>query len=556
MSGAKIMVVEDEWLVAQGIKESLEDLGYEVVGLAATGEDALQAAARHRPDLVLMDILLKGDMDGIEVAERLRGNVDVPVLFLTAYADSHTLRRAKVTEPFGYLLKPFEIREMHSAIEIALYKSQAEKKLQHLNQVLRAIRSIGQLIVQEKDRGLLIQQACQLLTEGRGYFTTWLVLVDEAGGIIAAAAAGDEDHLTRALPLLQQGQILACSHRSLEQNGLLVMVPELAAHCTECSWCGPTQDRGALVIGLAHHDVVYGLLGVQLPAPLVLDEEEVLLFRELAADLSLALYKMDLEDREQQALRDLRASENKYRQIDENANEGIWVMEENFHTTFVNQQMAAMLGHAQEEILGQPISAFMFPEDQADHFEKEAQRRSGQAGLSERRFRTKDGREVWTLVSCTPVFDGSGRFQGSFAMCMDITERKRAEVERLKIDKLEALGVLARGIAHDLNNVLMGILGNISLATGGSLRFRNPGAAGRRRDGLRAGPEPGHATLDLRQRRGPHQEPPGPHGNYSGSRQADGVRLHEPDRFFPAGASLGGGSGPGPDASGVQQPVH
>ena len=466
MSSPKIMVVEDEWLVAQGIQESLEDLGYEVIGLAATGEEALQSAALCQPDLVLMDILLKGDMDGIEVAERLRRDFAVPALFLTAYADPMTLGRAKVTEPYGYLLKPFEIRELHSAIEIALYKSNAEKKLHHLNQVLRAIRSIGQLIVQEKDRGRLIQQACQLLTEGRGYFTAWLVLLAEEGGVTAAAAAGEDDHLTRALPLLQQGQIPACGLRSLEQSGLLVTVPDLGACWTECFWRCPSKNQGALVIDLAHQGVVYGLLGVQLPAPLVRDPEEVILFRELAADLSLALYKMDLEDREQQALRDLQASENKYRQIVETSNEGIWVMDENFRTTFVNPQMTALLGYTPGEMLGQAFTMFLFPEDHADHQEKQAQRRAGQPGLYERRFRTKDGKEIWTLVSGTPVFDGSGRFMGSFGMFMDITERKLAEVERLKIDKLEALGVLAGGIAHDLNNVLMGILGNISLATG------------------------------------------------------------------------------------------
>ena len=466
MSRAKIMVVDDEWLVAQGIKENLEDLGYEVVGLAATGEEALQAAALHRPDLVLMDILLQGNMDGIEVAERLRRNLEVPSIFLTAYADSQTLGRAKVTEPYGYLLKPFEIRELHSAIEIALYKVQAEKKLHHLNQVLRAIRSIGQLVVQEKDRDRLIHRACQLLTEGRGYFTAWLALLDEAGRVTAAAAAGGDGQLTQALPPLQQGRIPHCGQRSLEQGGSLVTVPDLDAGCTDCSWCGPGQDRGALVTGLAHQGVVYGLLGVQLPTPLVLDEEEVVLFRELAADLSLALYKMDLEDREQQALRDLQASETKYRQIVESAHEGIWVIDENFCTTFVNPQMAALLGYTPEEMLRRPTTTFLFPEDHADHLEKQAQRRAGRADLYERRLRTKDDREVWMLMSATPVFDDSGRFEGAFRMCMDITERKRAEVERLKIDKLEALGVLAGGIAHDLNNVLMGILGNISLATG------------------------------------------------------------------------------------------
>ena len=93
--------------------------------MAASGEETLRLAAEAHPDLVLMDILLKGDMDGIEAAEHLRRRFNLPVVFLTAYADPQTLGRAKVTEPFGYLLKPFEVRELHSIIEIALYKARA-----------------------------------------------------------------------------------------------------------------------------------------------------------------------------------------------------------------------------------------------------------------------------------------------------------------------------------------------------------------------------------------------------------------------------------------------
>ena len=118
-SGARILVVEDEWLVAQGLKVNLTDMGHEVTGLAATGEEALKLVEERRPDLVLMDIMLKGDMDGIAAAAKLRRGYEVPVVFLTACADLPTLGRAKLVEPFGYILKPFEVRELRSAIEIA-----------------------------------------------------------------------------------------------------------------------------------------------------------------------------------------------------------------------------------------------------------------------------------------------------------------------------------------------------------------------------------------------------------------------------------------------------
>ncbi len=421
-TGAKILVVEDEWLVAQGLKENLKDLGHEVVGLAASGEEALHLAEAHRPDLVLMDILLKGSQDGIEVAEQLRHRFEAPVVFLTAYADAQTLERAKMVEPLGYILKPFELRELRSAIEIALYKAQAEKRLQHLNQVLRAIRSIGQLIIQEKDRDRLIQRACQVLTEGRGYFSAWIALLDGEGQVLAAAATRDGENLSRALALLQQGKIPPCGRQVLEQKGLCA-VEDLAVNCGDCFWWSDHEGRGALVTSLTHQAIDYGVLGVQLPAVLTQDEEEIVLFRELAADLSFALYKMDLENREQQALSALRASEAKYRQIVETANEGIWAVDRKIRTIYVNRLMAEMLGYSPEEMLGRPVKEFLFPGDLADHQEKVDRRQR----KYEQRLRRKDGSELWTIVSVRALKSETGKFQGSFAMLTDITERKRAE---------------------------------------------------------------------------------------------------------------------------------
>jgi PAS domain S-box-containing protein len=163
------------------------------------------------------------------------------------------------------------------------------------------------------------------------------------------------------------------------------------------------------VTKLSHQGVDYGVLGVQLPAALSRDEEEMVLFRELAADLAFALYKMDLENREQQALRAMQASEARYRQIVETANEGIWVIDQNFCTTFVNRQMAALLGYAPEEMLGRPVLDFVVAEELAEQQEKLKLRGQGKSEIYERRFLTKGGGEVWTLVSGTPVFDDQGR---------------------------------------------------------------------------------------------------------------------------------------------------
>lgn len=116
----QVLVVEDESIVALDIQNMLGRLGYEVPVVVSSGEVAIEKAAEMHPDLVLMDIRLKEDMGGIEAAEQIRGRFNIPVVYLTAYADDETLQRAKITEPYGHILKPFDERKLHTAIEIAL----------------------------------------------------------------------------------------------------------------------------------------------------------------------------------------------------------------------------------------------------------------------------------------------------------------------------------------------------------------------------------------------------------------------------------------------------
>lgn len=120
---ANILVVEDEAIVAMDIADSLGSLGYQVVGTTDRGEDAIEKATALRPDLVLMDIVLKGTMDGIAAAETISTRLQIPVVFLTAHSDETTLQRAKLTSPQGYILKPFDIEDLRTAVEIALYRS-------------------------------------------------------------------------------------------------------------------------------------------------------------------------------------------------------------------------------------------------------------------------------------------------------------------------------------------------------------------------------------------------------------------------------------------------
>ena len=166
MASARILVVEDEGIVVLHIKKTLERLGYEVAGIAATGEDAIIKAMEDRPDLVLMDIVLKGPVDGIDAAEKIRAIFSIPIVYLTAHADEMTLKRAMATEPFGYIVKPFRKRDLYIAIEFALYKSRAEAERTTLVQELKDARSHIKTL-----SGMLpICASCKKIRDDKGYW--------------------------------------------------------------------------------------------------------------------------------------------------------------------------------------------------------------------------------------------------------------------------------------------------------------------------------------------------------------------------------------------------
>ena len=129
MAKTSILVVEDESIVAKDIQQSLKKLGYSVPSVENSGEDAIDAAGQHKPDLILMDIMLKGEISGIEAAQQIKNRYQIPVIFLTAYADESTLSKAKVTEPYGYIIKPFKEIDLHTSIEMALYKHGKEQEV-------------------------------------------------------------------------------------------------------------------------------------------------------------------------------------------------------------------------------------------------------------------------------------------------------------------------------------------------------------------------------------------------------------------------------------------
>lgn len=175
MAKTQILVAEDETIIAMDIEMSLRNLGYEVVAIVPSGEQAIKKVAENKPDLVLMDIVLKGRMNGIEAAKRIRSRFRVPVVFLTAFADERTLKKAKITEPFGYITKPFQDTDLRVAVEIAIYKAKMEAERERLIAELQeALAKIKTL------RGLIPMCAnCKKIRDDKGYWEAVETYIEE-----------------------------------------------------------------------------------------------------------------------------------------------------------------------------------------------------------------------------------------------------------------------------------------------------------------------------------------------------------------------------------------
>ncbi|MGR3178604.1 MAG: response regulator [Candidatus Anammoxibacter sp.] len=156
MEKIKILIVEDEWIIASDIKDSLEKLGYDIPKIVSTGEEAIQYVNECKPDLVIMDIMLQGKMDGIEAAGKIQLFYSVPIIYLTAHSDKDTLERAKITDPFGYIIKPLKIREAHILIEMAIHKHEAERKLKESEEWFSTtLASIGDAVIATDTKGIV-----------------------------------------------------------------------------------------------------------------------------------------------------------------------------------------------------------------------------------------------------------------------------------------------------------------------------------------------------------------------------------------------------------------
>ncbi len=159
MAGVRVLIVEDEYITSTALKDALEDMGYVAIGVATTEDEAMTIARKEKPDLILMDIVLKAGSSGISAAGKIREELNIPVIYLTAHSSPDLLSQAKTTEPFGYIVKPYTNKEIRANIEVALYKHEMEQKLKEAHSKIKILHGL-----------LPICACCKKIRNDEGYW--------------------------------------------------------------------------------------------------------------------------------------------------------------------------------------------------------------------------------------------------------------------------------------------------------------------------------------------------------------------------------------------------
>lgn len=377
----KILIVEDASIVALDLQRSLQNMGYQVTDIVTSGEAAVKCLECEKPGLILMDIKLSGVLDGIATAEIIRRNQDIPVIYLTAYSDRDTLERAKITEPFGYIIKPFEDRELRTVIEMALYKHGLNRRLKENEKWLATtLQSIGDAVIATDQLGRVI-----FLNPIAQKLTGW----------------DQQDAYRQPLP----------------------KVFNIISEATGESLKNPVQkvlEQGN-VVGLANHTLLIRRDGVQI----AIDDSAAPIKNEEGEIIGVVLVFRDISDR-RQSEKALEESEERYRAVMEQTAEGIYLLDYSTKRIMeANRSFAALLGYQTSEIIGRSIYELVaHSEDSIDR--RIADIIAGQKPIIEaRKYRRRDGTIMELQVAA-----GLIRYGGRAVLCSvvhDMSERKLAE---------------------------------------------------------------------------------------------------------------------------------
>jgi len=380
MINPKILIVEDENIVANDIQQRLMNLGYNIVGIVSTGEEAVKKAIATSTDLVLINVRLKGGMDGIETASALRFQYGIAVVFLSAYADDDTLRRASKTEPFGYILKPFEERELHTTIEMALYRRELERKFKK-NETWygTTLRSIGEAVISIDTSGTI-----KFMNTTAENLTGWKM------------------------------------NEVLGEDWLKVF--RTAEKSTKLSFTNPVDQilKNKITAVLKNHDTLISREGKEIPV----DESASPITDEVGNIVGVVLVFRDVSERKQ-VKEALKTSQEYAQSIINSSLDMIIANDKNRNIIEFNKAAEETFGYNIKEILGKHVSIlFANPEESNKVYKTTVeQSRCVQEVVSKR----KNGELFHCLLSASILRNAKGEMIGVMGVSRDITERNHAE---------------------------------------------------------------------------------------------------------------------------------
>jgi PAS domain S-box-containing protein len=398
-AGYRLLVVEDQRLIAADIENTLKRLGYLVVGNVSSGEEAINGSEELRPELVLMDVRLRGELDGIQAAEIIRDRFNVPVIYLTAYADEETILRAKKTKPFGYLVKPFNERELRATIEITFYTHQMERTLADERARRHAAEEFKLLVDGVKDYAIF-------MLDGTGRVTTWNSGAQRLKGYNADEIIGRDFSVFYTEEARQAGHPRQAVETALHE--------------------GRYEDEGLRV----RKDGTTFWANVIITA--IRDESGALIgFAKVTRDLTERRFAEEKrEAARNEAARVLRESEEKFRLlVDRVRDYAIFFLDPGGHVKTWNAGAEHIKGYRADEIIGQSFVRFYLPQDVIAGVPTRLLRRAAEQGVATDegvRVR-KDGSRFWASVVLTALYDESGCLRGFAKVTRDISEQKQVE---------------------------------------------------------------------------------------------------------------------------------
>ncbi len=378
----KILVVEDETLIALNIQHILRKLQYEVIGPVATGEAAIELTAVHKPDVILMDIRLKSSMDGIETAKKIKASHNIPVIYLTSYSDKETLDRAKITDPMGYILKPFDERELSTLVQLAIYKHDVDQKLKESERWLfTTLKSIGE-------------------------------------GVIATDAEGKIKFMNPTAETLTGWSQIEATGKDLKQ--IFDISDEESGEPVET----PVQKvlREGRTIGLVNHTVLKDKFGrmkyiANTAAPIYDDANEI---------TGVVLTFKNITNRKLSEIA-LRLSEEKFRSVFEKSAVGMVICSQSGEIIDANKSFYDFIKYSKTESQNFNFYSLISVEHYdyiVDSFEK--LKSEEQISIEkEIKFFTKEGKIAWGYATAVRVSDSKQNF--TIIVVQDITQRKKAQ---------------------------------------------------------------------------------------------------------------------------------